>query len=64
MKYCVGLDIAMKETAICVVDDQRRILREGFPAYGLYVSVASLTGPGQAGGRREPVLRLDVRARA
>jgi transposase len=24
MKYYVGLDVAMKETAICVVDDQRR----------------------------------------
>jgi transposase len=29
MKYYVGLDVAMKETAICVVDDQRRIVREG-----------------------------------
>ena len=29
MKYYVGLDAAMEETAICVVDDQRRIVREG-----------------------------------
>jgi transposase len=29
MKYYVGLDVAMKETAICVVDDHRRVLREG-----------------------------------
>ena len=29
MKYYVGLDAAMNETAICVVDDQRRVLREG-----------------------------------
>jgi transposase len=29
MKHYVGLDVAMKETAICVVDDQRRIVREG-----------------------------------
>ncbi len=29
MKYYVGLDVAMKETAICVVDDQRRVVREG-----------------------------------
>jgi hypothetical protein len=25
----VGLDVAMEETAICIVDDQRRIVREG-----------------------------------
>jgi hypothetical protein len=24
MKHCVGLDVALKETAICLVDDQRR----------------------------------------
>lgn len=29
MKYYVGLDVAMEETAICIVDDQRRIVREG-----------------------------------
>jgi transposase len=29
MKYYVGLDVAMEETAICIVDDQRRVLREG-----------------------------------
>ena len=29
MKYYVGLDVAMEETAICVVDDQRRVVREG-----------------------------------
>ena len=29
MKHYVGLDVALKETAICVVDDQRRIVREG-----------------------------------
>jgi transposase len=29
MKHYVGLDVAMKETAICIVDDQRRIVREG-----------------------------------
>ena len=31
MKYYVGLDVAMEETAICIVDDQRRIVREGNP---------------------------------
>jgi hypothetical protein len=29
MKHCVDLDVAMEETAICIVDDQRRIVREG-----------------------------------
>ena len=29
MKHHVGLDVAMKETAICIVDDERRIVREG-----------------------------------
>jgi hypothetical protein len=29
IKYYVGLDVAMKETAVCVVDDGRRIVREG-----------------------------------
>jgi transposase len=29
MKYYVGLDVAMEETAICIVDDQRRVVREG-----------------------------------
>ena len=28
MKHYVGLDVAMKETAICIVDDQRRVVRE------------------------------------
>ena len=29
MKCYVGLDVAMEETAICIVDEQRRIVREG-----------------------------------
>jgi len=29
MKHYVGLDVAMEETAICIVDDERRIVREG-----------------------------------
>ena len=28
MKHYVGLDVAMKETAICIVDDQRPVGRE------------------------------------
>jgi hypothetical protein len=29
MKHYVGLDVAMNETAICIVDDERRVVREG-----------------------------------
>jgi hypothetical protein len=29
MKHYVGLDVAMNETAICIVDDERRIVRDG-----------------------------------
>jgi transposase len=29
MKHYLGLDVAMKETAICIVDDAHRIVREG-----------------------------------
>ena len=29
MKYYVGLDVAMEETAICIVDEKRKIVREG-----------------------------------
>jgi hypothetical protein len=28
MNYYVGLDVAMEETAICIVDDEGRIVRE------------------------------------
>ena len=29
MKYYVGLDISMKDTSICVVDETRRVVKEG-----------------------------------
>jgi hypothetical protein len=29
MKHFVGVDVAMKETAICIVEDERRVVREG-----------------------------------
>ena len=29
MKYYAGLDVAMKETAICVVDEKRKVVKEG-----------------------------------
>jgi len=31
MKYYAGLDVAMEETAICIVDDHRRVVREARP---------------------------------
>ena len=32
MKYYVGLDVSLGETAICVVDENGVIIREGFAA--------------------------------
>ena len=29
MKYYVGLDVSMKETSICVVDETRQVVKEG-----------------------------------
>ena len=29
MKYYFGIDVAMEETAICIADDEHRIVREG-----------------------------------
>ena len=29
MKHYVGLDVSMKETSICVVDETRKIVKEG-----------------------------------
>ena len=29
MKYYVGLDVSMRETSICVVDEARRVVKEG-----------------------------------
>ena len=29
MKHYVGLDVSMKETAICVVDEKRKVVKEG-----------------------------------
>jgi len=28
MKHCVGLDVSVKETAICIVDETGKIIRE------------------------------------
>ena len=48
MKYYVGLDVAMKETAICIVDDQRRIVREGRAASEPEAIAAFLVATGLA----------------
>jgi predicted NBD/HSP70 family sugar kinase len=29
MKHYVGLDVSMKETSICVVDETRKVVKEG-----------------------------------
>jgi transposase len=29
MKHDVGLDVSMKETSICVVDETRKVVKEG-----------------------------------
>ena len=29
MKHYVGLDVSMKETSICIVDETRRVVKEG-----------------------------------
>ncbi len=45
MKHYVGLDVAMKETAICVVDDERRVVREAKAARaGVAATFMSATG--------------------
>ena len=46
MKHYVGLDVALKETAICIVDDERRVVREGS---GLDQTTSS--APAEASGR-------------
>jgi transposase len=48
MKHYVGLDVAMKETAICIVDDQRRVVREGRAASEPEAIAAFLVATGLA----------------
>jgi transposase len=48
MKYYVGLDVAMKETAICIVDDERRVVREGKAASEPEAIAAFLVATGLA----------------
>ena len=48
MKHYVGLDVAMKETAICIVDDERRVVREGRAASEPEAIAAFLVATGLA----------------
>ena len=48
MKHYVGLDVAMKETAICIVDDERRVVREGKAASEPEAIAAFLVATGLA----------------
>ena len=48
MKYYVGLDVAMEETAICIVDDERRIVRESKAASEPEAIAAFLVATGLA----------------
>ena len=29
MKYCVGLDVSLKDTSVCIVDEARKVVKEG-----------------------------------
>lgn len=29
MQYCAGLDVSLKETSVCIVDETRRVIKEG-----------------------------------
>ena len=56
MKYYVGLDVAMEETAICIVDDHRRVVRESKAAsepeaIAGFLSATGLTANGSASRR-------------
>jgi transposase len=45
MKHYVGLDVAMKETAICVFDDERRVVRaKAASEPGVVAAFLSATG--------------------
>ena len=55
MKHYLGLDVAMKETAIGIVDDGRRIVREAVPQ-----AAARQPSAGIAIGRAAPAQMTDL----
>ena len=44
MKYSVGLDVSVKETAICIVDEAGKVVRESKVATELQAIIAFLNG--------------------
>jgi transposase len=51
MKHCAGLDVSVKETAICIVDETRKIVREAKVTTEPEVIVAFLKAAGFEAGR-------------
>src|SRR5262249_52363811 len=51
MKHCAGLDVSVKETAICIVDETGKIVREAKMATEPEAIVAFLTSAGFEYGR-------------
>ena len=56
MKHFAGLDVSVKETSICIVDETGRIVREA--------RVASEPQATQAGPADYPIFRVAIRAKA
>jgi len=46
MKHCVGLDVSVKETSICIVDETGKVVREAKVTTDLKAIVALLNTAG------------------
>ena len=46
MKHSVGLDVSVKETAICIVDEAGKVVREGKVATEPQAIIAFLSSAG------------------
>jgi hypothetical protein len=46
MKHCAGLDVSVKETAICIVDEAGKVVREAKVATEPEAIIACLNGAG------------------
>jgi hypothetical protein len=42
MKHYTGLDVSLKETSVCVIDEKRKIVREAKVASGLEFEAVGL----------------------